>query len=141
MDNDINEIGVGSDFFYGYCDFENYWGEELVEVQLVHYVSGFIDTNKYLMTSKRLENVANNTSLKKAFTVTYQKNNIDRYDFWEVVIRTLTGKIYRTKDRFRCSIAFYDSENIILGVNGDAQTLYVAFSSSSGCSTKLIEVM
>ncbi len=139
MDNEIK--GNGNNFTYGYCDFENYWGEELIKVQLVHYVSGLIDTNKYLMTSTRLDNVPNNTSLKKVFTVTYQKNKLDRYDFWEVLIHTQTGKTYRTKDRFRCSIAFYDSENIILGVNGDAQTLYVAFSSSSGCSTKLIEVM
>lgn len=31
------------EYLTGYCDFENYWGEELVEVELTHFVSGLID--------------------------------------------------------------------------------------------------
>lgn len=138
MDNHTNEIIMGAE--YGYCDFENYWGEELTRVDLVHYVSGLIDKTKLFMTSKTLLNVPDKTSLKKELAIQFQRNSIESYDFWEVTIHTKSGKVYRTKDRFYCSIAYFDSENVILGVNGDARTLYVSFSSSSGCSTKLIEV-
>lgn len=139
MDNNTDEIIMGA--VYGYCDFENYWGEELTKVDLVHYVSGIVNTTKIFMTSKTLQNVPDKASLKKEFTIQFQRNSVESYDYWEVTIHTKSGKIYRTKDRFYCSIAFYDSENVILGVNGDAKTLYVAFSSSSGCSTKLLEVV
>ncbi|EKT55620.1 hypothetical protein [Providencia sneebia] len=125
---------------YAYCVFENYWGEALHSVEITHYVKGFIDKTKRLQTYKLLEDVPDKTVAEQHFQIVYEQRIIDSYDYWNVVIKTESGKIYRTKDNFYCSIAYYDDNQIILGVNGDAKSLYVVFTHSSGYNTELIEV-
>lgn len=125
----------------GFCTFENYWGEELVSVRLEHYVSGMIDKTRHMLTTVELANIEDRTELKKVFFIRTAMGQLDRYDYWDMTMHTKSGRVFRTKDRFRCSYAFYDSLDAIIGVNGTAKTLYIAFSSSSGCKTELIEVL
>ncbi|HHR5880626.1 TPA: hypothetical protein ACS7XF_000537 [Providencia alcalifaciens] len=135
------EVNSYEKFNYGYCSFENYWGEEIVNLDLKHYVSGFFDTSVTHGSFNRITNIQDKTRQEKALVITYQKVAIDKYDYWNIAFETKSGKIFKTKNNFYCSISFLDSEYITLGVNGEEKTFYVSFSSSSGCSTKLIEVI
>ncbi|EPL6453293.1 hypothetical protein N0G65_000400 [Providencia rettgeri] len=141
MNNDKTEVKNIVSGYDGLCTFENYWGEELISVRLEHYTSGMLNKTKYFMSTMELENIADRTELKKVFAIRTSIGELDRYDYWAVTLHTKSGRLFRTKDRFRCSYTFHDSFDAVLGVNGVARTLYIAFSSSLGCSTELIEVL
>ncbi|WP_404462823.1 hypothetical protein [Providencia rettgeri] len=135
-----NESWGDERFTYGYCNFENYWGEELSSVELTHFVSGYFDVTKKLNTSKTIYDIPDRTELKRIFTILFERATIDSYDFWSIKLVTKSGAVYETKEPLRCTISIDDSEFVILGVNGDAKTLYVAFSTMIGCSVKLNKV-
>ncbi|WP_369427451.1 hypothetical protein [Providencia sp. PROV236] len=128
------------EYLTGYCDFENYWGEELIEVEFTHFVSGLIDQSEVYGTSKIIHNVPDKTKITDAFVFRYAVGPWDRYDYWTIKIHTKSGKMYQSKRRFYCSLGEQDDGRVILGVNGDAKTFYVAFPVSSGCNTELNEI-
>lgn len=134
------QSGDGYKFLIGYCDFENYWGEELVTVEFTHFVSGLIDQAEVYGTKKIIVNVPDKTKITDAFIFRYSVGAWDSYDYWIIKIQTKSGKTYQSKRRFYCSLDEQDNGRAILGVNGDAKTFYVAFPVSSGCSTKLNEL-
>lgn len=121
----------------GLCDFENYWGESLSSVEFVHFISGVLTKNEYYGVRKIIYDVPNEAKMKDIFSFSHLNGLDENYDYWRIKITTKSGKTYQSKHRFYCSLSESDNNHVILGVNGDAQTLYVAFPSSSGCSTKL----
>lgn len=135
-----NESWGNEKFVYGYCDFENYWGEDLSHVVLTHFVSGYFDITKKLLTSKEIYDIPNKAELKKVFTILFERNKIDSYDFWSLKLVTKSGEVYETKEPLRCTISIDDSEFVILDINGDAKTFYIAFSVMIGCNVKLEKV-
>ncbi|NIH04722.1 hypothetical protein [Providencia rettgeri] len=135
-----NESWGDDKFNYGYCDFENYWGETLSHVELTHFVAGYFDVTKKLATSIKLYDIPDKSELKKVFAILFERNKIDSYDFWSIKFMTKKGEVYKTKEPLRCTISIDDSEYVILGINGDKKTFYIAFSTMIGCNKKLVKV-
>lgn len=121
----------------GFCDFENYWGEELSKVEIKHFISGILFHTEKKVVSVVLHNVADRKKIENVLMFYHTNGSLDHYDFWKIKITTKSGKVYTSKDRFYCSLSESDNNKAILGVNGDEETLYVAFPSSSSCSTSL----
>lgn len=135
-----NESGGDEKFVYGYCDFENYWGEDLSYVVLTHFDSGYVDVTKKMSTSKEIYDTPNEIELEKIFTILFEQNKINSYNIWSIKFVTKSGAIYETKEPLRCTIPIDESDFAILGVNGDAKTFYIAFSTMIGCSVKLEKI-
>ncbi|MEX5890466.1 hypothetical protein AB6H11_07565 [Providencia vermicola] len=126
--------------YYGEADFENFWGEELSEVVIRHHVeSHAIYNNSRLLTEKVYHDIPDKTILKNVFYFLCEIGIDNSYDYWYVKIKTKSGKVYKTKTNFYCSIRESDHGKVILGVNGESRRLYLDFPSSSNCSTALNE--
>lgn len=108
---------------------ENYWGEKLKRILLIH--TGF-DT-----TSREFFDVENATVIPNAMYGKYKLGYGSPKDYWFMVIETLNGSIYRTRDDFYCSVRSEDKGRVTVGINGDAKTMYVHFPASGDCSTSL----
>lgn len=134
---ELSENIGGGNYEVGTCHFENYWGEMLVRVEITHFISGVVFTSERKAVSKILYNIQDKTKVSNIFTFLHTNGDAENYDYWRIKITTNSGKVYKSKSRFYCSLSSSDENNVILGVNGDAESLYVAFPSSSGCSTDL----
>ncbi|MEY0975885.1 hypothetical protein AB7196_08020 [Providencia rettgeri] len=135
------ETATPERYYLGLATFENFWGEDLSSVVIEHYVNNLSNsrTKKY-PSSQTLSKIANKAVMKDIFAFKYELGINDSYDYWVVEITTKSGKKYRTKSSFYCSITFEDKGKVVLGVNGDFKRLYVHFPSSSDCSTAFNEV-
>ncbi|HHR6129070.1 TPA: hypothetical protein ACS72K_000644 [Providencia alcalifaciens] len=111
-----------------YITFENFWYEDLKVVKFKHHSLNQKPTNF------EIYNVKQGEKRNKAGHAEYA----NFHDYWFLEFETMSGERYLTKDNFYCDITEEDEEPVILGVNGDAKTMYVAFTHSSGCSTRLI---
>ncbi|EOV8087008.1 hypothetical protein AB7W75_08025 [Providencia huaxiensis] len=127
-------------FKLGICDFENYWGERLVSVEIIHFLSGILNRKEQYSVSKTIVDIADKTKVYHALSFPHLNGIAENYDYWRVKMTTESGKTYKSQNRFYCSLSESDNNKVILGVNGEAKTLYVAFPSSSGCSTPLVLV-
>ncbi|WP_250848307.1 hypothetical protein, partial [Escherichia coli] len=85
-------------------------------------------------TDMTLYNIEHGKIIKKAGSFEYSGYE----DYWRLEIITERGERFITKNNFYCSITEDDDPTVIVGVNGDARTMYIAFSHSSGCKTKLL---
>ncbi|MCB6144255.1 hypothetical protein LHK12_01000 [Providencia rettgeri] len=56
--------------------------------------------------------------MKDIFAFKYELGINDSYDYWLVEITTKSGKKYRTKSSFYCSITFEDKGKVVLGLMG-----------------------
>ncbi|WP_265694429.1 hypothetical protein [Providencia rustigianii] len=128
-------------YYNGKATIENFFGEELKYIYVLHYVSGLTHkgSERRLIDEKFFSNLPNKSISENIFSFKYELGLPNSFDYWFIKLETISGKTYATKKNFYCSIKEEDRGKVILGVNGEAKTLYVAFSSSSGCSTKLIE--
>lgn len=131
------EQRANMDYPVGICDFENYWGENLDSVEIIHFISGIGTGSEHYKARGVLVNVADKTKINNVLSFSHTNGSFGLYDYWRIRFTTESGETYKSKDKFYCSFSESDNHRVILGVNGDARTLYVAFPSSSGCSTKL----
>ncbi|BBG59297.1 hypothetical protein [Providencia rustigianii] len=113
----------------GFVTLENYWGEHLKRVYLSH--TGFLTKVRTHL------DMPDGTIYKDALIFQYQLGIGSPKDYWYMEIETLSGKKYRTKDNFYCSISEEDHGQVTIGMNGEEKTMYVNFPSSSDCKTNL----
>ncbi|ELZ5938253.1 hypothetical protein U0L13_000395 [Providencia stuartii] len=123
-------MGVELGWNLGFITFENFWHEKLKYVRLYH------TTDNGKPTDMTLYHVENGSIIKKAGSFEYD----GQLNYWRLEIITERGEKFITKNNFYCTITEEDDPEVIIGVNGDARTMYVAFSHSSGCKTKLLKV-
>ncbi|MDR2226096.1 hypothetical protein [Providencia rettgeri] len=125
--------------YIGEVSFENYWGENIAAIYLEYHMADIFDS----IESKRddrgvvYNNIPDKTKIDNIMWFAYELDAPASYNYWFLHMRTESGKIYTSKGSFYCSITDADDEKVILGVNGESENLYVHYSASSGCSTKM----
>ncbi|MDD9338846.1 MAG: hypothetical protein PV362_04145 [Providencia heimbachae] len=125
-------------YYHGLATFENFWGEDLILVEIHYHISDIINNSEARFYKRKfIRNVPDKSILKDVFSFKYELGVSGSYDYWQVLIETQSGKVYKTKDNFYCSIKKEDHGQVTLGVNGESKKLYVHFPSSSDCSTAL----
>lgn len=124
----------------GGCDFENYWGEKLVVVDIIHYMSNIFDVDQNNNDIVRLFDVNDKTKIFNTMIFIYGLGSVDLLDYWKVKIITESGKVYSSRSGLRCSIKNEDRGNVILGVNGNAKRMYISMTDSGSCSKPLWEI-
>ncbi|HHR6078183.1 TPA: hypothetical protein ACS7ZY_000506 [Providencia alcalifaciens] len=130
-------VGIGK-YHYGYMTFENFFGEEIEYVYIFYYQSNFTGTSRRQhFKEKFISAIPNQKVLEDIFPFRYELNTESSHCFWQVNLRTISGRNYETDGSFRCSIKQGDGGKVIMGVNGDSQSIYMNFSQSSDCSSHL----
>lgn len=116
----------------GFVSIENYWGEEVKSISVEHK-SGNIEK-----TEGFVENIKHGEKIDGVFHFYYQMGLFSPENTWSVSVLTNNGDIYKTEGYFSCSITDSDEGVTVIGINGDAKTVYVTFPKSGSCSKKLI---
>ncbi|MEY0233449.1 hypothetical protein [Providencia manganoxydans] len=123
--------------YTGVLDFENYWGERLLYVEVTHHVDSIFNEHPRLSQSMNFQGVDDKTKLSNVMYFKYKLGDMNGLDFWTVHIMTESGINYTTKKLLRCSIRDEDHGRVILGVNGESKSMYVSMASGT-CSVPLI---
>lgn len=82
-------------------------------------------------------NVNHGVIIENALIIAYQLGLDSPQDYWYMEIETMDGVKYKTKEDFYCSLKEIDNGKVIIGINGEAKTMYVHFPASSDCKTSL----
>lgn len=133
MSND-NNVVISNHI--GILDFENYWGEKLIKVEITHYISSFFNDLKSSLVHKIREDIDDKTKFDNFMSFSYSLGDAGNLDYWIITFVTESMKIYSTKGGKRCSITSEDEGKVILGVNGESEKMYISMASGS-CSTRL----
>ncbi|HHR6129067.1 TPA: hypothetical protein ACS72K_000641 [Providencia alcalifaciens] len=153
-----NESWGNERFVYGYCDFENYWGEELAFLEISHSLSNLGNKNERELIVNTFENIESNKVIENALVFPFYKNiegcnnesdDVNGYcdfkntvDKWNIKFKTRSGKQYHIVEDCLCPLWYGDNDNNIkLGVDGNKKKFHINFSSYSGCAVNLIEVL
>lgn len=134
---------INKRYYYGLASFENYWEEELESVTLSHKVKSrniIFGDHSRLETSETFNNVPMQGKLIDVFPFKYEIGVENSYDYWEVHIRTKSGREFKSKPNFSCAIRKEDKGRVIMGVNAQSLRCYLAFPASGGCSTPMFFV-
>lgn len=118
--------------YYGYLTFENFWGEDLERVILTHSLGRYADL---LKDKKEFGPVADKEILKDIFGFNYIVGRTT--DYWNIKFWTQRGSAYQSTLGFSCDITENDHGRVTLGINGESERMYIAFPSSSNCSTAI----
>lgn len=118
----------------GFVSIENYWGEEVQSIIIVHH------SGKMEKTEGFVKNIKHGEKEKDVFHFYYQTGLFSPKNTWKVIVITINGDVYETDGYFSCSIADSDKGVTVIGINGDTKTAYVSFPESGSCSEKLIRV-
>ncbi|MEY0233452.1 hypothetical protein [Providencia manganoxydans] len=118
----------------GWASAENFWGEKLKNIFVEHHFTGLKPTYG------SVRNIEHGATGEHIITFSYYTGLFSPQNYWRISIETIDGKKYSTNELFYCSITDADNGRAIIGVNGESQTAYVAFPSSSGCSRKMVRI-
>ncbi|CAG9423531.1 hypothetical protein NVI2019_PEGOAJLN_02252 [Providencia alcalifaciens] len=123
----------------GEVSFENYWGENIFSIYLGYHMADIYDSFGSSRYSRNVvyNNIPDKTRIDNIMWFVYELDAPASYNYWFLNVITESGKVYTTKSGFYCSITDADDEKVVLGVNGESENLYVHYSSSSDCSTKM----
>lgn len=122
------------DYSYkGIVSVENYWGTAVDTIYVTHKSDGSYSSEGH---TKRIEHGERKDNVLHFY---YRLGLFSPLDYWKVTIHTTDNKIYSTDTYFSCSIAEEDNGRVIIGINGEAKTAYVAFPKSGSCSERLIQ--
>ncbi|MEQ4690460.1 MULTISPECIES: hypothetical protein [Providencia] len=131
-----NKSGLGGTNYAGSLDFENYWGEKLIYVEIYHYMSNIFNGNRLLTSFKKTTDVEDKTTVVGALQFSYVLGDLEYLDYWGIKFITASNEIYSSDDGGRCSIRAEDGGKVILGVNGESKRMYISMLSGV-CSYSL----
>ena len=115
----------------GLVTVENYWNENIKELELV------INTSDFMKTYKVFNDIKDKQVLKDAYSFVF---SYGKQISWRVTFITESGETWGNGSFLPCNFATSDNGKAIIGVNGDSKRLYVAFPSSSSCSMALTRI-
>lgn len=109
---------------------ENFWTEDVKQITYVCYANFFIVSHKtfYNVQQKQIIIDADLFTLNNKVATS-----------WSVDFITQSGSHWVTSNHLQCDDFKDNNGQVTIGINGDAQTMYVAFPSSKSCSIKLIK--
>ncbi|EPL9570596.1 hypothetical protein MMK73_002680 [Providencia rettgeri] len=97
--------------------FENYFGEDLLEVMLFRKMASH--------TIYDIKDKEKKIDIATFYAIEGEDEN------WHVQLLTASGEYWRSASLIECRTKKEDGYKIILGVNGESKRVYAAFSSSS----------
>ncbi|MEY1522120.1 hypothetical protein, partial [Providencia manganoxydans] len=118
----------------GKVTLENFWNSDLKSFSITHTHDKIL----HLGTSHTEYDIKDKQIIHNAYTLIYTPQYDD---YWNVTITTANGDIWHNTSRLKCNIKKEDNGNVIIGVNGDSQRMYVAFPFSSTCSMLMNPLM
>lgn len=117
----------------GYVHITNNWGIDITEITLRHRRGN----EPGLEESTVIRGFPQGRKIQNALEITYTTGLGSPYDYWWVKFVAVGGGEYTCKDNFYCSISSSDDGHVDIWLNGDNQTMSVAFSGGDRCSVKL----
>jgi hypothetical protein len=115
----------------GFVSIENYWGEEVQSIIVVHHSGNMEGTEGFV------KNIKQGEKEESVFHFYYQTGLFSPKNTWKVKVLTINNDVYETDGFFSCSITDSDKGVAVIGINGEAKTAYVSFPESGSCSEKL----
>ncbi|MEY0233450.1 hypothetical protein [Providencia manganoxydans] len=134
-----NKNDMTPSMHYGNLDFENYWGEKLFSVEIIHYLSDIINVAEIYSMYKKIMYVDDKTKVTDAMRFKYSLGDLGYLDYWKIKIITDNNEVYSSNGSVRCSIRPEDNGKVIMGVNGESKRMYISMVSGS-CSISLNKV-
>lgn len=120
--------------YRGVVAIENYWGTKLSSISIAHACGNLENTNGFV------NDIEHGERKEYVFHFYYLTGLFPPKNTWKVSVATIDGHLYETDGYFSCSIKDKDDGRVIIGVNGEAKTAYVAYANSGSCSEGLMRI-